>query len=423
MEFITTGEKVKKIRKYLKITQEELQDESISRGLISMIEIGKRILTKDVAIKLVDKFKQKARKLNINLEIDEGYLLRSPDEDAELYCEKLLKDSNSYDDIDEVFKIACEFNLFKIKAGYYSKKADLHMNTKDYANAFINYNEALTIYRDINQYEIFPYLYWKIGLCEASLCKYKDALVYFNISERYSIMYGDNNVKQKVMYNKALCYKKVNKLDLALDCIDKYLLLLDEKDDTYFYANILKSNCYETMGRYDEAIELYNYLCIKLLESDNFLLGYIYNNLGLAYLHKYDFKNSLKYFDMSENIRSLMDKQNLSHTIIEKSEVFIKNNFYNDAIKTIELGLKYASLYKDYEYMLKGNYKLVDIYERLKDTENLKEIYLVIADILKESNNINELVSIYIKLSLIYLDESDINKARDCLIMSQNLNA
>lgn len=62
MKFINPGEKIKETRKYLKMKQQDLQDEEISRGLISMIEIGQRSLNKDVATKIVQKFLHKSRR-------------------------------------------------------------------------------------------------------------------------------------------------------------------------------------------------------------------------------------------------------------------------------------------------------------------------------------------------------------------------
>lgn len=41
MKFITPGKKLKSTRKYLKMSQKDLVDENITRGLISMIEIEK----------------------------------------------------------------------------------------------------------------------------------------------------------------------------------------------------------------------------------------------------------------------------------------------------------------------------------------------------------------------------------------------
>jgi HTH-type transcriptional regulator, quorum sensing regulator NprR len=42
MKFLTPNEKIKETRKYLKMIQENLQDENVSRGLISMIETDER---------------------------------------------------------------------------------------------------------------------------------------------------------------------------------------------------------------------------------------------------------------------------------------------------------------------------------------------------------------------------------------------
>lgn len=104
MKFINPGEKIKETRKYLKMKQQDLQDEEISRGLISMIEIGQRSLNKDVATKIVQKFCTRAEDLGIKLELDVEYFLRTQKEDAELYSIKKLQQASSPNDI-QIFLI------------------------------------------------------------------------------------------------------------------------------------------------------------------------------------------------------------------------------------------------------------------------------------------------------------------------------
>ncbi|MBU3129950.1 helix-turn-helix transcriptional regulator [Clostridium tagluense] len=418
MKFLTPSEKIKETRKFLKMKQEDLQDENVSRGLISMIETDQRALAKNVAIKLAEKFKQKAKELDIKFEIDENFLLRSPAEDAELYCLKKLEGSIINE---EIIEIACKFNLLEIKASFYSKKGDFYLARKDYDNAFINYNNSMSIYNDNKQHEIIPHLYFQMGICKARECKYNDALSYFDICERYSVMYKDTKTQKLVLYDIALCYKKIDKFELALKTIQKYLLFSNKKDNFYFYANFLKSNCYKAICKYDIAIEIYNSLLAELPKPEDPLLGYIYNNLGVLYLDKADFKTSLECFERAEKIRNAVDKNNLCHTLIDKSKVFFSQHFYVEAIKIINLGLISAETYKDYEYLLKGNYSLLRIYESIDDISNLKKVYLVIADLLKDNNNFSELTLLYTKLSLIYLNENDIEKAKECLILSQKL--
>lgn len=421
MKFLTPSEKLKSTRKYLKMKQEDLTDTDITRGLISMIEIGKREITNNVAAKLVKKFNKKAKELDIKFEIDESFLLRSPAEDAELYCLKKLENSNVDEDIEEVLEIASKFNLLKVRAISRSKRGDSFFMKREYDSAFINYNDSIAIYKDIRENGIIPSLYWKIGLCKIKSLQYKEALSYFDICERYSTIYKDIKTRRLALYDMALCYKKINKFDLALESIEKYLSYSNKEDDFYFYANILKANCYEAIEDYDTAIKIYNCLLTEISNTKDPLLGYIYNNLGLVYSDKDDFKASLEYFEMAEKIKNDVDKQNLCHTLIEKSEVFFKQKLYTEAIKTIRLGLKDAEIYKDYEYLLKGNYNLIRVYESMKDIPNLKETYLTIVDLLKADNNVNELVSIYVKLSIVYLDENDIEGAKECLTLSQNL--
>lgn len=421
MQFLTPGEKVKKIRKYLKISQRDLQDEYISRGLVSMVEIGKRELTNNVALRLAEKFKQKAKELNVKLELDKDYIMRSPSEDAEIYCLKKLEECNSIDNINEIYEIACQYDLTKIKAMFFTKKADLNLIKKQYSEAFINYNKAIIIYQNIKQYEMLPSLYCKIGYSKAEVAQYKDALAYFDISQFYLTLYKDIKVQQKVLYDAALCYKKINKYDIALEYINNFLFCYKDKDYIYYYANILKANCYEDTGQYDIAIEIYNCLYKELSNHNNSLLGYICNNLAIAYLKKSEFDKSLEYFNKSEVIRKSVDEKYLDHSLIEKSEVYIRKHNYAKAIKLIEQGLKYADSYNDYEYLLKGNYKLIQIYESINDNIKVKETYLVIIEILNQQNNFIELNSVYIKLSLIYLNENDIKNAKYYLSLSQKL--
>lgn len=172
---------------------------------------------------------------------------------------------------------------------------------------------------------------------------------------------------------------------------------------------------------FNTAIAIYKYLLNEIIDPNNSSLGYIYNNLGLAYLNKNDFNNSLKYFNKAENFRINIDPGNLSHTIIEKSDVFIKQGLYANAIKLIESGLKLADSNDDYEYLVKGNYKLIHIYGSINDYSNLKKVCLNIITLLTELNKSIELVSIYTKLAIIYLDENNIEEAKKYLLMSQKL--
>jgi len=54
MKFLSMGEKVQKLRDQLNLKQEDLVSENVTRGLISMIETGRREITYKTAIKLAN---------------------------------------------------------------------------------------------------------------------------------------------------------------------------------------------------------------------------------------------------------------------------------------------------------------------------------------------------------------------------------
>ncbi|MDP4090317.1 MAG: tetratricopeptide repeat protein, partial [Bacillota bacterium] len=264
----------------------------------------------------------------------------------------------------------------------------------------------------------------KIGLCKIRNLQYEDALAYFEVCENHAEIYDDKKTYQLVLYDKALCYKKLNKLELAVETIDKYLNFKDRKDTPtfYIYASMIKANCYDEMSKFDRAIEIYNMLISQISEDSTPLTGLVYSALGTVYLHKEDFDASLRCFEKSLQIRSVIDRSNLSHTLIEMAELFLKQKLYYEAINTIKSGLAEAESYKDYEYMLKGNNKLANIYEDLKDTAGMKEVYVTIADLLKTTKDYKELVSVYVKLALIYIDENDNDTAKEYLKRSQEID-
>ncbi|MDD3225818.1 MAG: hypothetical protein PHX70_14160, partial [Clostridium sp.] len=173
---------------------------------------------------------------------------------------------------------------------------------------------------------------------------------------------------------------------------------------------------------YDKEIEIYKEALLKITDRKNIFIGYAYNNLGRAYAAKNDFKESMKYFEIARKIIKELDKSLLSHNIIEKSEVLLKQNLFNEAIETAELGLKYAEEFKDVEYLLKGNYLLSDVYNKQKNYKNLESTYLKILKLLDTCEDKNNLKLVYTKLALMYLKQGNSKMCEKYLLLSINLN-
>ncbi len=423
MKFLSMGEKVQKLRDQLNLKQEDLVSENVTRGLISMIETGRREITYKTAIKLADKFNGKAEELNIILNIDEAYLMRSPSEDAEIYClNKLKNDDITQSSIKEIFKLIEQYDLLFVQAKTYFKIGQINEEMKNFDEACINYDKAIKLYKIMDRCEELGQVYLRMGISKGKDLKHDTAIVYFNLSQYYGFVYDDKKIQQLSLYDLSNAYFYSNKIDMALETVEKYLAISDETDPFYNFGFNIKASCYELNGDYDKAIDTYNDLLTKISDNESPILGYVYNNLGLNYSHKNDFKESLKYFEMAEKFRSELDKVNLGVTLIEKSIVYINQNLYTEAIKTIDKGLNYVIEYNNIEYLIKGYYTLENIYDKLNNLVDLENIYMKLAELLKTNNDKNNLKSLYCRIASMYLNQNKIDLCKKYLSLSNGLN-
>lgn len=401
------------------MNQEDLVSENLTRGFISMIETGKRGISRDTAEVISNRLKEKADKLGIKLNIDADYLMRDSRAEAEFYCTQQLESITEISDALEVIHIAKEYNLENILANSYLRLGEIAFSRKDYKEAHINYVNSLDYHKDINVVKMKPYLYNKLGHCKLNLLEYLEALAYFNLANYHAVLQNDNSIKKMSTYNIALCNKKLNRIDAALEYIDIYLTLCDkEKEFTgYTYANVLKAICYEAKNSIDTSIQILMDLLKEFKDTDDILLGHVYNNLGEFYLKKDDLERSLDYFDKAQEIRTSKDIDNLSHTMIEKSRVYIKQKLHEQAISLIKEGMNLAHINNDIEYWLRANYMLADIYLILKNSSEVEKIYEAILSLFKKDDNThkNELVNVYVRMSHLYLEKNNYNKLSEIL--------
>lgn len=423
MEFLQSSDKIRRLRRQLGLTQDDLQTENVTRGLISMIETGKRELTYSVAIKLSDKFNTKALELGLILNIDADYLIRTPRQDAELYCLSQLKNEDiSMSTINSLLQLCDDYDLVLARAKALFRTGKIKEKLKEYEEASEKYDEAIKLFKDNKKENELAEIYLRLGSCKDKTLKYDTAIVYYNLSQYYSFVYNNKVVERLSLYNLSIEYKKIGKLNLALENVEKYLALSDESDPYYYFGLNTKANRYSDMGEYDKAIAVYMDLLEKISNTDKPILGYVYNNLGLNYCYKYNFKESLKYFQLAKDFISKTDKTILSHTIIESANVFLKQNLHNEAINVINEGLASAIEFNDIEYIINGYYMLSEIYNKLNDLGKLEAVYTKLVKVLKTNKDINKVKAIYLKLALMYSKQNKQELCQKYLLLSNELN-
>jgi HTH-type transcriptional regulator, quorum sensing regulator NprR len=420
MEFLTTGEKLKKLRKQLGLKQHELEEANITRSFISMVEGDKKSLSKDTAKAITDLFKRKASEKGIEFNITEDYLTISPKEEAEKYCNEKLNDEsseNSLEAIDEIIKISKAYNLKNILEKAYLFKGNRLYAIREYVEAFTCYSEILEMHLNVGSEEKLAFIYNKLAKCKIQLLQYAEALAYLNKAYNYVTMHEDETIMKFVLYNFALCYRLIEEYDKSLVYAQRLISLccIETEFDVYISTIIIMYNCYLSKGDIDKAVQSYNEAINKFTDETNPLLGYIYNHLGISYTELNQLEKAMSYFEKSKSIRKLYDKSKLPYTLISIANLHVIQNDFEKAIELTNEVIALNEFSNDNTLLLQAYEVFEDIYSIQKDYLKLENVYKCMLDILKGSNDKNRLSKIVMKLSLLYINTNNIIKAKECL--------
>jgi HTH-type transcriptional regulator, quorum sensing regulator NprR len=421
MIFLTTGEKIRNLRKKYNMRQQELEDENITRAFISMIETGKRGLSKETAKLIATKINEKADNLGTPLNIDEDYLMRTPAEDAQVYCLQKLNNEPTHDEIDVIIDIAIKYELEQVEAQAYGIIGEYEFKSENYTKAFINYMISLDIYKNTDIKEHIAYIYNRLGLCKARQFEYIEAISFFGRACYYSTLTNDESNEKQGLYNIARSYKKLENYDKALEFVDIYIEKCDKDKEfnEYIYASLLKAKCYSLKKNKDKALLVYNKLLEQFSNQEDELLWFVYKNMGDIYLDENNAEKSLEFFNKAEYVAEINDKKKLSITCLQKARLFIKTGALEEAVRFANRGLKISMERNDFEAIIEAHYRLIDIYTLKKDFPSLKMSYIKLIDIFKNNEKYkDDIVKIYSRLALLYLEQNDIEMCKKYLNMA-----
>jgi HTH-type transcriptional regulator, quorum sensing regulator NprR len=421
MIFFTTGEKIRSLRKKFGMRQQELEDENITRAFISMIETGKRGLSRETARHIAQKINIKAQSLGMSFSIDEAYLMRTPAEDAEFYCLQKLNNAPTKDEIDVIIDVAKNHSLTKIEAKAHKILGDYDFEGEYYGSAFIKYMLSLDLYKDTDERCSIAYLYNRLGVCKTKQQDYIEAYSFFSRANHYAALYKDSLIEKHVIFNMADVLKELGRYDEALEYIQRYLEFcsIEEDFNSYAYASVIKAECYIYKNNKEKAIFILNETIDKQPEANNESIWKVYNSIGAIYLDENSLERSLECFDIAEKIAEKSCIKNLSKTYIQKASVLIRMGLMDEALKLAVKGLKSAQEANDILTLINAYNKLIDIYVKLSDFNNLKGSYIKLIDIMKDKEAYRGEVSrLYNRLALLYLEQNDIEMCKKYLKMA-----
>lgn len=398
--FLDSGDKIKIVRKKLNIKQEELSVVGVTRNFISMIENGKRKLPQNVAIELMKIFRARAYELGVELEaeVDEKWLMTSKQEEVRSFCYEKLERELSAEGIDLIAALVKEYNLSELTTEVYTLKANKLYDNRLFEEAFTYYYEVLENIKKDQKQKAF--LYNKLGKCKTKMLNYIEAITYFNKGYECSIASCEDSIKKNCLYNIAVTYRKLGSTKLALDSINELLAIsdCDSNFNEYIGNLILKSNCYIDLNMYQEAINTLEFSLNKFNNSEDVLLGYIYNSLGSLYLELDKLDIADEYLDKAYSIRETKDTYNLTRTLVNKAEVMIRREMIEEALKLTNRAIGLSEANKDYGYEIRCYSLLEKIYLQHYEDKQLKELYLEMIRLFKLTGNNEEALKVYLKL-------------------------
>lgn len=424
MEFLTPGEKIKRMRKMLGIKQDELAGDKFARNFISMLESGRRNLTLETATTLAKEFNRIAWAKGLTINVTAEYLMASKEEDAHNYYYNIVMESSEIMAIEEVIKYSTDYNFIDILIIAYEKLGNIYYEQTEYSKARTNYFEVLELAHQIGDKNKLSYLYNKVGKCKLQLLDYNEAITFFNKGYAYAIECNHDENKKNILFNLALCNKRLGNYDDAIYLISEYMSLNNQESerDTYLNAMLLKINCYIETEEYVKSLYLYDNLLNTLKDSEIELKSYIYNNMGLAYFYLENFETSLSYFDMALKLRKDCNVQGMAHTMIDKSRVYVKQEKYQEALASLNEALEIAKSLNDNVYLLRAYTLLEDIYIAINDMDSLEKVYMNAIDIEKNTSIKTGLQLLYSKLAKLYVTNGNPTKCSEYLDKLINLN-
>ncbi|MEQ6389371.1 helix-turn-helix transcriptional regulator [Bacillaceae bacterium S4-13-58] len=390
------GRRLAAIRVRHGISQDEMAKDIISRGHYSNIESGRYQVMDDlmqsfaIKIKLPISYLRDIDVKDEKLESDLLLLDKSVEDKDFKRADQLVEEiTENYPYINSIEQ---EFYFYLIRAGYYLLNENMDEAQKileEKIKIYANDEEAIP-----NKY-LFLY-YYTMGLW------YQQSGI-FPISEEYyekaSNVAESNIQKAKLDYNRAMNHYSINKLKTAVSFATRSLGRYMEEEKMQQIAKIyvlLGALYWELeMLAVSESVLMKGLEVTKTYKYSN-LEEKIYNNLGLVYGSRNDFKNAMVYFNKSIDLKVKNNYDTLVFTYINLLEFLISAERSEESIEILNKVKKLQLKDEEQFYVMESEAKLNFLLGNYDEYERLIEKVIRYYD---ENNHYRFLISICRKYS------------------------
>ncbi|MEG1254847.1 helix-turn-helix transcriptional regulator [Clostridium sp.] len=427
MEILSPGQKIRRIRKELKINQKEIAGGDITRELISIIENDRSNLTPTVARIIAYNINGICKERGIDFTLNAEYLLEDINSQTNKIASQYInflsinEDNISKDftkDIQEIEIFLIKFDVPEKKMIIYEKIGDILRKQKDYNRSYVYYIKAFENHnRLFNDIRLFKLLQ-KIGNVCLRLCKYKEAMDFNNLA----LVYNDTipvDLKYKALHNNILAHmylKEYDKALIELEHIETAFKNLTKKD--VFELNVLKVNCLRYKKFYNDAFKLNEHMLSTLDYNDTENIILITGNILDIYTVLKDTKNVRIYIDkLIYLMNNYSEVEESSHSANAYNQIGLSSNLISNldlSTQFYEKSIKVAKYHKNIVILVKSLTELLDI---LIKEENLSKINSFKNELLEliSLNIVDASITPVFKLLDFYNDINDKESVSDLL--------
>lgn len=419
---VTDGQKLRKIREKYRLKQSDVAGSDITRNLLSEIETGKAVITKNTAEIIIKNLKEFGRKHNFKVDETVEYLMENTLiqatkilDDYIAKLKKLLIDKGEgfTQTLKEAKSFLGDWDISDKMASIYELAGDYYYINNELYESIMYYEKALTAIGKLVVSDQLLQVFSKIVTAYILVSDYDKSVE----SSTFVVDHFDDLSSEyivKFMYNRAYSYYLLNKYELAIRDITEIENLVSKDDlQRYFMVFDTKAVCLHESKKYDEALKLYN----RILDV-----------LGSEYIDK----KLVVYVNMTELYlaTAAKDKANSTLSIIEKEIPFLDSNSSYEVNILFDLGNIYKKLgnveqsdkyynkgldaankKKDYVFACKILCELIDNAKSIESVNNIKnQVFVISAKQGKlDYKLIHKLISFYVANNdLLKIDE--INK-------------
>lgn len=226
---LSPGQRLRKLRKKLGMTQAELASDNISKNYISMFENEKRPINVINATYLAEAINQKAKEKNIDIFIKPSYFIKNERDIAREMCLEIIEEvsqnqMNKYSKYKNLYKaiyISSQYGFIDLLAQALEFKGKTLFREGLYFCAMTHLSKSLLYYFQEGNKEGIYNCYLAIGQIHFMDENYEAAIAYFNLASAYG---NEDNI----LYYRALCHYKLGHYKIARNIIDK-IIFKDER--------------------------------------------------------------------------------------------------------------------------------------------------------------------------------------------------